>query len=81
MLKCRGIRHQLAHHFEGVAVGGIVLDGDDRLRRVQHPWLLHCVVNVDQIALSDGVWVDPLDAAMQSNVSIEPRCLNRGRTR
>ena len=28
MLKCHGIRHQLASHLKGVAIGGIVLGGD-----------------------------------------------------
>ena len=80
MLKCRGIRHQLAHHFEGIAVGGIVLDGDHRLLRVQKRGLLQSM-GMHQVTLSDGVRVDPLDAAMQCNVAIIRRRLNGGRTR
>ena len=80
MLKCRGIRHQLTHHFEGIAVGGIVLDGDHGLLRVQKRGLLQSM-SMHQVTLRDGVRVDPLDAAMQCNVAIIRRRLNGGRTR
>ena len=80
MLKCHGIRHQLAHHFEGIAVGVIVLNGDHGLIHIQTSGLLQSM-GMHQVTLSDGVRVDPLDAAMQCNVAIIRRRLNGGRTR